>query len=109
MEFTFFNILFVFVSTLLVDIIWAYYFIKIAEKQPFQAGILSIGIALTSAYVTISYVHNPLFLIPVSIGAYLGTYYAVKRHKKTDGVEEKVVKLEEKIKYLEDKINSLDI
>lgn len=109
MEFTFSNILFVFASTLLVDIIWAYYFIKIAQKEPVKAGILSIGIALTSAYITISYVHNPLFLIPVSIGAYLGTYYAVTKHKETDGMEEKVAKLEERIKYLEEIINRLDI
>lgn len=102
MELTFWNIVFVFLSTLLVDIVWAYYFIKIAQKQPVQAGILSILIALTSAYVTISYVHNPLFLIPVGLGAYIGTYYAVKKHKNSENeLESKVIELEKRIKYLE--------
>lgn len=109
MELTFWNIVFVFLSTLLVDIVWAYYFIKIAQKKPHQAGILSILIALTSAYVTISYVLNPYFLIPVAIGAYIGTYLAVKRHKKSeDALELKIVELEKKIKQLEEKIDIIE-
>ena len=106
MEVNVFNIVTVFISTLLVDIVWAYYFIKIAQKKPHQAGILSILIALTSAYVTISYVLNPYFLIPVSIGAYIGTYIAVKRHSNSDDkLELKISELEQKIKDLEKHID----
>lgn len=106
MEFNLLNILIVFISTLLADMIWAYYFISISQKQAITAGIMSILIALISAYVTISYVHNPLFLIPVSIGAFAGTYYAVKRHENKG---EKSAELEERIKNLEDKIKDIDI
>lgn len=109
MELTFWNMLFVCISTLLVDIVWAYYFIKIAQKNPHQSAFLSILIALTSAYVTISYVANPYFLIPVAIGAYIGTYFAVKRHKNSkDVLELKIVELEKKIKQLEEKIDIIE-
>lgn len=109
MEVNVFNIITVFISTLLVDIVWAYYFIKIAQKKPNQAGVLSILIALSSAYVTISYVSNPYFLIPVIIGAYIGTYVAVKRHKDSDDkLELKISKLEQKIKDLEKRITFLE-
>lgn len=100
MEFTFWSVIAVLFATILSDIVWAYYFIKVAQKRPHQASMFAILIALNSSFITISYIGNNYFLIPVIVGSYVGTYLAVKSHIKYDKSDEKIAELERSINYL---------
>ena len=108
MEITFWTVTAVLVSTILSDIVWAYYFIKVAQKRPHQASMFAILIALNSSFITISYIGNLYFLIPVIVGSYIGTYIAVKGHIKYDKSDEVLKLLENKITLVEQKLSDIE-
>lgn len=60
------------------DIAWAQMLYRITERKSLQAGLWSAGVYIISAFITISYVTDPLLLFPGAIGAFLGTFLTVK-------------------------------
>ena len=78
-EFSFSYALIVFVALLFTDYVWAEWSKSVADGNAKRAAINSIGTVLASGFAAISYVHNPLYLIPAGIGAFIGTYVSVKR------------------------------
>lgn len=108
MEVTFWTVSAVLLSTILSDIVWAYYFIKVAQKKPHQAAFFAILIALNSSFITISYIGNMYFLIPVIIGSYIGTYIAVKGHIKYDKSDEALKLLQVQIEQLETRLSDME-
>jgi uncharacterized membrane protein YfcA len=59
--------------------LYAQWTIYISKKKSVLAANTSVGIYLIGAYGTITFVANPWLLIPIILGAWLGTYVAVKR------------------------------
>lgn len=70
-----------FVAAFMLDIIWARYTIALADRRALQAGGWSMLIFLVGGGLSVAYVHNPRLLIPAALGAFAGTYYAVKTDK----------------------------
>ncbi len=68
----------VLVATLVTDALWALYMIKVTAKAPFLAASYGSLIHILTAFTVISYTKNYLYLIPLVIGSFIGTYLTVK-------------------------------
>ncbi len=68
----------VFFATLITDALWALYMIKVTAKAPFLAAFYGSLIHILTAFTVISYTKNYLYLIPLVIGSFVGTYLTVK-------------------------------
>ena len=68
----------VFVVYVVFDILYALYVLCVSRKQAVAASAISSVLYSLGAYGVMTYLHNPLYLIPLACGAFLGTYIAVK-------------------------------
>jgi hypothetical protein len=69
----------VFTAVAVADFAWTKYMMHAAAKHPHRAALWnSVIIALGSVSV-VSYTENHWMLIPALLGAYVGTYVAVRR------------------------------
>lgn len=48
----------VFIAYFLVDVLYAYYTIKVVEKRPFQSSFAAAGIAAFAGYGVLNYTEN---------------------------------------------------
>lgn len=71
----------VFLSVFLLDFVWAKYTYAMTEKRALGAGTYSAAIIVLSGTAAVGYVHNPWMLIPAALGAFVGTFVAVKVKK----------------------------
>ena len=89
---TFFS---VFLSSLILDILWAFCIRRISTGRAFQAASFSFFITFVSGFITVEFVNNRWYLIPAAIGAFVGNYLTVKfdtkPKKKKLVLQEKVV------------------
>lgn len=72
---------------MIVDAIWAKYTIATARLQPLTSAVMGALIYVINAILVISYVSNPWNIIPVALGAFVGTYFVVNKHKKESELE----------------------
>lgn len=72
----------VIIATILVDICWAYYFIKINEEDALASSIWGSLILIFGAFTTINYVDDKSLLIAAIIGSFVGTYGTITYRKK---------------------------
>lgn len=77
-EFNWWTALTVFVVYILFDILYALYVICVSRQQALAASLVSAVLYSLGAYGVMSYTHNMLYLIPLGLGAFIGTYIAVK-------------------------------
>jgi hypothetical protein len=70
--------LFVFIAMFVADLCWAFYIVKVENKQAGKASFWSVALFLAGAAGTINYVNNPYLLIPACLGVAYGTYVAIK-------------------------------
>ena len=68
----------VLVATLVTDAFWALYMIYVNKKSPILAASYGSLIHILTAFTVISYTQNYLYLIPLVIGSFIGTYLVVK-------------------------------
>lgn len=68
----------VFVIYVVLNILYALYVICVSKKQALAASFISSALSSLGAYGIISYLHNPLYILPLAIGAFIGAYIAVK-------------------------------
>jgi hypothetical protein len=68
----------VFVVYVFFDILYALYVICVSRRQAVAASVISSVLYSLGAYGVMNYLHNALYLIPLAIGAFLGTYIAVR-------------------------------
>lgn len=73
--------LFVFVATLVTDALWALYMIHVGKKNPVRSASYGSLIHILSAFTVISYTKDTLYIIPLVLGSFLGTYLTVKYMK----------------------------
>jgi hypothetical protein len=74
----FWKCLFVFIDLIAVDFCWAKYTKKVSDSNAPRAAFWSMSIMILGAFAVISYMTNPWLLIPAALGAWCGTYMAVK-------------------------------
>lgn len=77
-DFNWWTALTVFVVYILFDILYALYVICVSRQQALAASLVSAVLYSLGAYGVMSYTHNMLYLIPLGLGAFIGTYIAVK-------------------------------
>lgn len=68
----------VFVAYLLVDAMYAYYTIVVTKKRPLAAASVGALMHFLIAFGVLSYVQNYLYIIPLALGSFVGTYLVVR-------------------------------
>jgi len=71
----------VFVTGVLLDVVWAHYTMAIQDRRAWTAAGFAASILLFGAVGITAYVDNAAYLVPAAAGAATGTYWAVK-HKR---------------------------
>lgn len=69
----------VFFTYAVADALYAYYTLSVAEYHPFKAATTGSLIHLLLALGVLSYVENYLYIIPIALGSWVGTYILVKK------------------------------
>jgi hypothetical protein len=68
----------VFLAMFALDFIWARYTAAMVDKRPHLASVYAVGIVATNGVVVVSYTSDPWMLLPAALGAYAGTWAAVR-------------------------------
>ena len=68
----------VLVAYLLVDAMYAYYTIVVTKKRPFAAASVGALMHFLIAFGVLNYVQNYLYIVPLAIGSFIGTYLVVR-------------------------------
>lgn len=77
-EFSWATAALVFVVYVVFDILYALYVIFVGQKRALAASVTGAMLYSLGAVGVMSYTHNKLYIIPLSMGAFVGTYIAVK-------------------------------
>jgi len=77
----------VFSITLVVDVFWANYNMRSAEKKPHPAAFWSAMIILAGTFSTQIWLSNHWVVIDGALGAYLGTWWAVTRGRRLEAAQ----------------------
>ncbi len=68
------NIISVFVSTAVLDWLWAMYVVHTSKMNKYLASFYAMGITFISAYVVTRYVQDNSLILPATLGAFVGTF-----------------------------------
>jgi hypothetical protein len=64
-----------------IDILYANYTLMVVERRAKAAASVSAVMYFLLALGVLTYISNALYLIPLFLGAWLGTYVAVRHHR----------------------------
>jgi len=67
----------IFATYVVIDILYATYIIQVEHRRALAAATISAALYSLLAYGVITYSRNPLYLVPLAAGAWLGTYVTV--------------------------------
>ena len=79
-SFNFLTATIVLVAYLLIDAMYAYYTLAITNKMPVMAASVGATMHFLIAFGVLNYVQNYLYIIPVAMGSWIGTYLVVRYH-----------------------------
>lgn len=68
---------------ILVDACWAKYTLAMQRKAALSSGLWSVGIMLCGAFVTVNYIGDKTLIVAAALGAFIGTFVAVKHSTKS--------------------------
>lgn len=68
----------VLIAYLLVDAMYAYYTIMVTKKRPLAAASVGALMHFFIAFGILNYVQNYLYIVPLAIGSFIGTYVVVR-------------------------------
>lgn len=71
----------IFAAYLVIDALYAYYTYAVVKKNPFAAASTGSVMHFLLAFGVISYVDNFLYVIPLALGSWVGTYLMVRHEK----------------------------
>lgn len=71
------------ITYILVDGMYAHYTISIVNKKPAASATTGALMHFLIAFGILNYVHNYLYIIPIAIGSWVGTYYVVRKEYRT--------------------------
>ncbi len=74
----------IFMTYVLIDMLYAYYIMCVEERRPFRAAATTSVIYSLLAYGVVSYSQNILYLIPLASGAFFGTFIMVAYKKRKE-------------------------
>lgn len=67
---------------IIFDALFAWYTLCVTNLKPLKASIASFFIFAIGAFGILNYVENALYIIPVALGGFLGTYLIVEIEKR---------------------------
>jgi hypothetical protein len=70
----------VFAAYIIVDGMYAYYTLSVAQQQPIRAATVGSLMHFLIAVGVLSYVQNYLYIIPLALGSWIGTYIVVSKY-----------------------------
>ncbi|EKE21874.1 MAG: hypothetical protein ACD_7C00099G0006 [uncultured bacterium] len=71
----------IFLAYFLIDAMYAVYTLSVVKKKPLVASSIGALMHFLLAFGVINYVQNYLYIIPLALGSWLGTYFIVSREK----------------------------
>ncbi|MFA5986601.1 MAG: hypothetical protein WC819_04625 [Parcubacteria group bacterium] len=69
--------LLIFVAYFLIDAMYAVYTLSVVKKKPFTSASIGAVMHFLLAFGVINYVQNYLYIVPLAIGSFCGTYVVV--------------------------------
>jgi hypothetical protein len=78
MEFNWLTAVGLFFASLLLDAVFALYTVAVIKKQALTAASLSLVTYLLMAVGILNYVENKWYIVPLSLGAFVGSYIIVR-------------------------------
>ena len=73
----------VFVTYVFIDGMYAYYTIAVTNKKPFSSATIGALMHFLIAFGVLNYIQNYLYIIPIALGSWVGTYIIVSRDLKS--------------------------
>ena len=89
MEFNIWTALFLFVTYFFFDILYSWFILSVQNLKAALSSIISGSMYVISAIGVIKYTENAFYLLPVALGASLGTYFFIKHEKKKEATKAK--------------------
>ena len=71
----------VFVTYILIDILYAWYIIAVGKQKAAEAALTSALLYSLATYGVLTYSKNVVYIAFLAAGAFLGTYFVVKWKK----------------------------
>ena len=71
----------IFLVYILVDGLYAYYTLKVVELSEYRSATSGAVIHLMLAFGVLNYVNNFLYIIPLALGSWVGTFYLVRSER----------------------------
>ncbi len=71
----------IFIAYLVTDALYAKYTLDVANYNPFKAATTGSIIHFLLAFGVINYTQNWLYIFPLALGSWIGTFYLVKSEK----------------------------
>jgi len=73
----------VFIMATILDYAWSAYVQSVQIRGRFIASLWATMLMVLSGFVTVSFVKEPLLLIPAGLGAFFGTWISFKKEKES--------------------------
>lgn len=71
----------IFIAYGIIDAMYIYYTYSVVHKQPLASATSGLIIHILLAIGIINYIENTLYIIPLALGSWCGTYIMVAREK----------------------------
>lgn len=68
----------VFCAYLLIDAMYAYYTLAVTQQKPVASATVGALMHFLIAFGVLNYVQNYLYVIPLALGSWVGTYLVVR-------------------------------
>lgn len=79
-SFNFITATIVLIAYLIIDAMFAYYTVAVTKRMPVMSASIGSLMHFLMAFGVLNYVQNYLYIVPVAVGSWLGTYLVVKYH-----------------------------
>ncbi len=76
----------IFIAYIVVDAMYAYYTLQVTKRKPYSAATIGALMHFLLAVGVLSYVENYLYLLPLALGSWVGTFIIVKREQHSNSV-----------------------
>lgn len=76
----------IFIAYIVVDSMYAYYTLQVTKRKPYSAATIGALMHFLLAVGVLSYVENYLYLLPLALGSWIGTFIIVKREQHLNSV-----------------------
>lgn len=77
--------LMIFFAYMLIDAMYAYYTLAVTRKRPLTSASVGALMHFLIAFGVLNYVENYLYVVPLALGSWVGTYLVV-RHDLKSGI-----------------------